>query len=214
VFGRLRDGVDTAQARAEASTLTAAWASGGDGASDFTRYINIRLTPLTGLPDDARHALLAFGAILLATSLLVTVIAGANVSSLLAARALARRRESGVRMALGATRGRVVRQLLTETLVLFVLGALGAMVVAQIATAALERLPLPAAAAFSLELAPDRRVLAVSMAVGLLLGVLFGVGPALLGVARAPGILLQTNSARSGRRRTASALMIVAQVAC
>jgi len=214
VFGRLRDGVDTAQARAEASTLTAAWASGGDGATDFTRYINIRLTPLTGLPDDARHALLAFGAILLATSLLVTVIAGANVSSLLAARALARRRESGVRMALGATRGRVVRQLLTETLVLFVLGALGAMVVAQIATAALERLPLPAAAAFSLELAPDRRVLAVSMAVGLLLGVLFGVGPALLGVARAPCILLQTNSARSGRRRTASALMIVAQVAC
>jgi len=213
VFGRLRDGVDTAQARAETSALTAAWANGGDGAPDFTRYTNIRLTPLTGLPDDARRALLAFGGILLAASLLVMVIAGANVSSLLAARSLARRRETGVRMALGATRGRLVRQLLTETLLLFVLGALGAMIVAQLATAALEQLPLPTSAAFSLELAPDRRVLAVSMAVGLLLGVVFGVGPALLGVARAPGALLQTNSARSGRRSTASALMIVAQVA-
>jgi putative ABC transport system permease protein len=213
-FGRLRDGVDAAQARAETSALTRAWTSSGEDASDFHRYTNIRLTPLTGLPDDARRALLAFGGLLLAASLLVTVIAGTNVSSLLSARALARRRETGVRMALGATRGRVVRQLLTETLVLFVLGALGAMVVAQIATAALERLPLPADAALTLELAPDGRVLAVSIAVGLLLGVLFGIGPALLGVARAPGTLLQANSARSGRRSTASALVIVTQVAC
>ena len=214
VFGRLHDGVDAAQARAETSALTSAWARSGEDAADFRRYTNMRLTPLTGLPDDARRALLAFGGILLAASLLVTVIAGTNVSSLLSARALARRRETGVRMALGATRGRVVRQLLTETLVLFVLGALGAMLVAQAATAALERLPLPADAALTLKLAPDGRVLAVSIAVGLLLGVLFGIGPALVGVASAPGTLLQANSQRSGRRNTASALVIITQVGC
>jgi putative ABC transport system permease protein len=216
VFGRLRNGIDTAQARAEASALTAAWARSGEDAPGFStfRYTNIRLTPLTGMPDDARRWLLAFGGMLLAASLLVTVIAGGNVSALLSARALSRRREMAVRVALGATRGRLIRQLLTETVLLFVLGALGAMVVAQTATAALERLPLPADAALMLELSPDRRVLAVSMAVGLLLGVLFGVGPALVGVASTPGGPLQTNSTRGGRRSTASALMIVGQVAC
>lgn len=214
LFGRLRDGVGESQARAEASTLTTAWANGGAGAPDFRRYTNARLTPLTGLPDDARRALLAFGGMLFAAALLVTLIAGANVSSLLSARALSRRREIGVRAALGAGRGRLVRQLLTETLLLFLLGAVAATLVAQVATAALERVPLPADAAFSLELSPDGRVLAMSIAVGLLLGVIFGVGPALLGVTKTPGGLLHTSSARTGRRNAASSVMIVAQVAC
>jgi predicted permease len=214
LFGRLRDGVGAPQARAELSTLTAAWATTGEDAPDFVHYTHARLTPLTGLPDDARRALLAFGGMLFGAALLVTVIAGANVSSLLSARALARRREIGVRAALGAGRGRLVRQLLTETLLLFVLGAVGATLVAKLATAALERVPLPADAALSLELSPDGRVLAVSVAVGLLLGLVFGIGPALLGVTKTPGRLLHTSSARTGRRNAASSLMIVAQVAC
>jgi putative ABC transport system permease protein len=212
LFGRLRHGVDSSQARAESATLTAAWTKAGEDA--FTRYTNIRLTPLTGLPDDARRALLGFGGVLLAAALLVTVIAGANVSSLLSARALARRREIGVRVALGATRGRLVRQLLTETLLLFLLGAIAAVIVAQVATAALERLPLPADAALMLDLSPDGRVLAVALAVGLLLGITFGTGPALLGIARTPGMLLRTSAERSGHRRLSSHVMIVAQVAC
>jgi predicted permease len=210
LFGRLRDGVDSSQARAESTTLTAAWTNAGEDA--FTRYTNVRLTPLTGLPDDARRALLGFGGVLLAAALLVTVIAGANVSSLLSARALARRREIGVRAALGATRGRLVRQLLTETLLLFLLGALAAVLVAQVATAALERLPLPAA--LMLDLSPDSRVLAVAIGVGLMLGVIFGTGPALLGITRTPGTLLRSSAERSGHRRRTSQVMIVAEVAC
>lgn len=62
-FGRMRPDVETGQARSELSTLAAGWSSaGGD---QFVRYTSIRLVPLTGLPDDARRALLGFGAVLL-----------------------------------------------------------------------------------------------------------------------------------------------------
>ena len=123
MFGRLRPTVEASQARSELATLTAAWATGGN--DPYVRYTSIRLTPLTGLPDDARQALLGFGAVLLGAAALVLIIASANVSSLLAVRAIARRREMGIRTALGASRWRLVRQLLTETLALFLLGGLG-----------------------------------------------------------------------------------------
>ena len=93
------------------------------GRRPVVRYTSVRLTPLTGLPDDARQALLGFGAVLLGAATLVLIIAAANVSTLLAMRATARRREMGIRTALGAGRWRLVRQLLTETLALFLAGA-------------------------------------------------------------------------------------------
>ena len=108
---------------ANCSTLAAGWTSGGG--DQFARYTSIRLTPLTGLPDDARQALLGFGAVLLGAARLVLIIAASNVSTLLAMRATARRREMGIRTALGAGRGRLVRQLLTETLTLFLAGGFG-----------------------------------------------------------------------------------------
>lgn len=214
IFGRLRPDVTDAQVRGELGALVAHWTESGLEPASFRRYTNMRLTPLTGLPDDARQALLMFGGMLLGAALLVTLIAGSNVSTLLTARAMARRREIGVRVALGATRGRLVRQLLTETLLLFALGALGGTAIAWAATTALERMPLPADSALSLELAPDWRVLAVSIAVALLLGAIFGTGPALRGVGRAPGAFLRATSAGAGRHGLVSRSMVVVQVAC
>ncbi|MEO6239209.1 MAG: ABC transporter permease [Vicinamibacterales bacterium] len=214
-FGRMRDGVTEAQTRAELSALTERWvASGGGEAEGFRRYTNMRVTPLTGLPDDARRALLGFGAVLLGASLLVLVIAGANVSSLLTARAVARRREMGVRVALGASRGRLIRQLLTETMALFLLGGIGGTVFAAAATSALERMPLPGDAALGLELSPDVRVVIFSIAISLVAGAVFGAGPALRGVGRNPGALLRAQSAGAGRRTLVANVTVVAQVAC
>jgi predicted permease len=212
LFGRLRDGVGVQQARAELASVTATYVStGGDR---FLRYTSIRLTPLTGLPDDAREALLRFGAVLLCAAALVLVIASANVSSLLAVRAVARRREMGIRTALGATRWRLVRQLLTETTVLFLIGAGGGTLIAVAATGALERLPIPSDQGLSLELSPDGRVVVFAIAASLIAALLFGIGPALRGAGRSPMSLLRSSSSGGGRRTRTTSVLIVAQVAC
>ena len=210
MFARLRDGVAPERARSDLSLLAAHFVA---ETGHWAQYNAVRLTPLTGLPDDARKALLGFGAVLLGAAVLVLVIAAANVSSLLAARAIARRREMGVRTALGASRWRLVRQLLTETLALFLLGALGGTAVAAASTAALERLPLPSDAALLLELSPDVRVLVFSLLVSLAAGVIFGIGPALGGAGRDPIALLRASSAGAGRRTFATSSLVVAQMA-
>jgi predicted permease len=212
VFGRLQDGIEPTQARSELSTLAAGWVSGGG--DQYVRYTSIRVTPLTGLPDDARQALLGFGAVLLGAAALVMIIAAANVSTLLAMRATARRREMGIRTALGAGRGRLVRQLLTETLTLFAAGGLGGTLLAIAGTSALERIPVPADQGLSLELSPDVRVLLFSIGVSLAVGLLFGTVPALRSAARSPVTLLRSASAGGGRRTWTSNVLIVAQIAC
>jgi len=120
----------------------------------------------------------------------------------------------GVRVALGASRGRLIRQLLTETIALFLLGGVGGTLFAWVATSALERLPLPGDAALALELSPDARVLLFSIAISLVAGAVFGAGPALRGVGRNPGVLLRAESAAAGRRSLVSNIMVVAQIAC
>ena len=211
-FGRLQDGVESSQARSELSTLTAAWFNGGG--DQFARYTSIRLTPLTGLPDDARQALLGFGAMLLGAATLVLIIAAANVSTLLAMRATARRREMGIRTALGAGRGRLVRQLLTENLTLFMAGGFGGALFAMAGTSALERLPIPNDQGLSLELSPDVRVLLFSLVVSATVGLIFGIVPALRSASHNPVALLRSSSVGGGRRTWTSNALIVAQMTC
>src|SRR5690606_13171613 len=112
-------------------------------------------------------------------ALLVLAIAGINVATMLSARYVARQREMAVRAALGAGRGRLLRHLLTEVFVLFLLGGIGGFLVAVVATTALERLPLPATnIRLALELSPDLRVLAFALAVTTISGLVCGLAPA------------------------------------
>src|SRR5690349_1431533 len=105
-------------------------------------YSLVQVTPLTGRPSGDT-VMTAFLGILLGAAALVLLIAGINVGAMLSARYATRARDLAVRAALGAGRLRLIRQLLTEVLALFVIGAGGGFVVATLATAALERLPLP-----------------------------------------------------------------------
>jgi predicted permease len=135
---------------------------------------------------------------------------------MLSARAIARRREMAVRAALGASRGRLVRQLLTEVLALFALGALGGVALAAAATRALEAMPMPRGSgnvAIVLELSPDLRVLAFALGTSLLFGVAFGLAPALQGARRDVTARLRADSVGGGRRGTGTNALVVGQLA-
>ena len=214
LFGRLRPGIDRTAARAELSALAdARFAESGQ--ADSPRAIRaVTVTAMTGLPGGEGGPLLGFFAVLLGAASLVLVIAGVNVAAMLSARYTARLREMAVRAALGAGRGRLLRQLLTEILTLFALGAGGGFLIAIAATAALERIPLPANLPLSLELSPDWRVFAFAVGASLITGVIFGLAPAGGAARRDITSRLRADSPGGGARpsRLGRAL-VVAQVA-
>ena len=115
--------------------------------------------------------------VLLAASACVLIIACVNVASLLLARSAERERDLAVRAALGCSRTRLVRQLLMESLLLSLAGAVAGLLVAPAATRVLLALA-PAAVARAWTVTPDRAVLAFTIGIALLTGTGFGVAPA------------------------------------
>ena len=214
LFGRLAPGVTRDAARRELVALTERWVGETKEPASYQQYVGIRVTDLTGLPDDARRAFLGFTMLLLGAAGLVLAIASMNVASMLSARAVARRREMALRTALGAGRGRLVRQLLTESHLLFLTGSLGGIALAWFATGALERIPIPGDSSLSLELSPDPRVCIFAVMVSLATGLVFGLAPALHGVGRDITARLRNDTAASSVRRSmAGNAIIVAQLA-
>lgn len=120
----------------------------------------------------------AFG-LLLAVVGLVLLIACANLASFLLARATDRRKEIAVRVAVGAGRPALLRQLLTETVLLAVVGGVLGLVLATWATRTLLAIDLPLAVPISLDLEPDATVFAFTAGVSVMAGILFGLAPAL-----------------------------------
>lgn len=214
MFGRVRDNVTRSAAQHDLAALTAQWVKDNNEQGALRNYNSIRVSDLTGLPDDARSAFIGFTTLLLGAAGLVLLIASVNVASMLSARAVARRREMAVRAALGAGRAQLVRQLLTESLLLFFIGAFGGMVIASLTTAALEQIPIPGDASLSLELSPDPRVLVFALLISLVTGVVFGLAPAFHGVGKDITSRLRNDSAGSGSRRSvAGNALIVGQLA-
>ncbi len=154
--------------------------------------------------------------LLLGLAGLVLVIAAANLANLMLARASAREREMAMRIALGATRGRLIRQLLAESLLLAGMGALGGILVARgLAQLLVSWLSTQQDPLF-LDLATDWRMLGFTAAVTLLACVLSGLAPALRATQVAPGIALKSSghNATSGRSRFGlRRALVVSQIA-
>ena len=202
-FGRLRPGVTLAEAGAEMNAIREQMRREHPNEYDAG---SIAVVPLQdALTGDVRGSLL----VLLGAVAFVLLIACANVANLLLARAVTRRRELALRAVLGASRTRIVRQLLTES---FLLGAAGAIAGTLLAMTALEGLAalapvsLPRAGGFAI----DARVLAFTAAVAVLTSLFFGLLPAWRGAAAGAQRTLAVDSRGSvgGRSRARSALVV------
>lgn len=171
-FGRLKAGLTLAQAQAEMDAIARNLATAFPEAD---KELGINLVSMKeDIVGDVQPLLL----VLLAAVGFLLLIACANVASLLLARSVARSRELLIRVALGASHGRLVRQLLTESVSLAALGGALGILVAFLATHAVLHW-MPDALPRVEEISIDTRVLLFTLAVSLLVGVLFGLSPAL-----------------------------------
>ena len=135
--------------------------------------------------------------LLMTISGLVLLIACANIANLLLVRGMGRKAEMSLRTALGAMRGRIIQQLLTESIVLSVLGGLAGLLVAYLGARALLMLAFPGAQGLPIEASPSLPVLGFAFGLSLVTGILFGVAPAWMAAKTEPADAL-----RSGSRTT------------
>src|ERR1700681_1582130 len=176
VYGRLKDGVSLSSAEASLKTVAAGLESAfpTDNAGR-----SVALTPLAeaAVGVNQRGQLTLAGGVMMGVVGLVLLIACVNLANLLLAQAAGREKEIAVRAAMGASRGRVIQQLLTESMVLAFLSALTGMAIAYGGRTVLWSFRPPFIANTDLDLGFDSRVLLFTLSVALLTAVLIGVAP-------------------------------------
>ncbi len=185
LIGRLRNGVDTAQANASVNLLFKQFLQQEVGAQPSDERVqdiqraSIELTPagkgLLGIRRDFAMPL----KILMGIVAVVLLISCANVANLFLARAASRQKEFGVRMALGANRIQLIRQMLIESLMIAVLGAIGGIVIAWWGSSLLIVMASTQAQALPLDVSPNIKILAFTLLTAFFSVLIFGVAPAL-----------------------------------
>jgi predicted permease len=207
VVARLRPGVTVEQARADMDSVAQQQAIEFPKSNGGMGITTIPL--LQDLVGNRKPILL----ILLGAVGFVLLIACVNVANLLLARSTGRARELAIRLAMGATQGRIIRQLLTESILVALAGGALGLAIAAWGTAAMLKL-LPAAMPRMDEVGIDGRVLAFTLGASLLAGILFGLAPAVK-ISRAD---VQTTLKEGGRsvvrtRNHAQGVLVVAEIA-
>lgn len=219
-MARLATGVTVDGARVGMSTVArnmrAAWPQAWTDVSGAGRRISLLPERDSRVPPQVRGPVIGFVALLMGTVFLVLLVCCANVAGLMLARATRRSREMGVRLSLGASRGRVMRQLLTESTLVAGAGAIGGVSLALIATRAILRYEPPIPVRIGLDLGLDGRVLAFTLVAAVLTGLVFGVAPALR-ASRTPvtGMLKGDGASATvgGRRLPLQGILVSGQVA-
>ena len=215
--GRLKDGVSAEDAQPELATLSTNYTRVAYPPVAAARAANAIVVPVDELDTPQRAQMRSIAWLLAGTVAIVLLIACANIANLLLTKAASRRLELAVRLAMGASRARLVRQLLAESLLMALAGGALAVALAMAVAAALRAVPpppgaLPVAVSFSI----DARVLAFTLALSVLTGLVFGIAPALK--ASRPSLVpaLKDSSFDTdarGRRVNVQKPLVVAQVA-
>jgi predicted permease len=216
VKGRLKDGVSAAQAHANVALIGQQLAKEQVQTNKDRNMAAVPTEDVRLLVPQAGGILSAGAAGVMAIVGLVLLIACANVAGMLLARASARRREISVRLAIGASRARLIQQLLIEGALLGTLGAVAAVALAWALVQGLQTMPLPLPVSVAFDVRIDGRVLTFSILVAALTGMLAGLLPALK--ASAPSLVSDLRgdapaAKMGGRRWTLRDALVVSQVA-
>ncbi len=209
LVGRLKPGVGSDQAQRELAGTSADLAREHPGSQGgFTvQAVSLR----DSMVGDTRTPLI----VLMASAALVLLITCANLAGALLSRTISRRKEFAVRVALGAGRGRLVRQLLTESMLLAAAGGLAGLLLAVFGLAFLRKLAPPTLPAYA-ELSLDGGAVVATLLIALLTGIAFGVTPALSAGRQDPQATLRDETrgtSESVRSRRLRGVLVAGQIA-
>ncbi|HZT75972.1 MAG TPA: ABC transporter permease [Vicinamibacterales bacterium] len=212
--GRLKPGKTLDDARANLGVLMSQLGAAYPD-TNKSRRVSALATRSVHLHPDADAKILPIAVGLLAVVGLVLLIACANVASMLLARASGRQKEIGIRLAIGASRARLIRQLITEAIVMSAIGAVAGVLLAWWATRLLMTIHLPTPLPLAFDLRLDSRVFAFTIFVTLVAGVVAGIAPAIQ--ASKPDLVADLRGEQTApiasRRWTLRDLLVAGQIA-
>jgi predicted permease len=207
--GRLKPGVGRSEAEASLNILAQQLAKEYPNVNEGQSII---LIPPGFIIPDLRNAVVSFAWVLMAAVVLVLFVACANLAGLLLARAMDRRKEIAIRLAMGANRWRLIRQLLTESIVLSVAGGVVGLLLALWLINLLLTFRPPLDFPLTVDISLDWRVMLFSFLISMMTGVVFGLAPALQSTRLALVPALKDTAAQGGgqsRNRLRGALVVV-----